>query len=353
MFTDQEGFDATLNRYKGNLHSHTVNSDGCHTPMESVAAFRTHGYSFLCLSEHDLYTDYRADFDSEDFILLPGLEASACLYAEEGSEGAGAGTRAGAGTGASASAGGVSAPKPRLLKTHHMLGILGTDEMVAAAPERFEHLERLEPLVRYGSWDGAALAQELADTLHRHGCIATYNHPIWSRVEADEFVGVEGLNGLEIYNYDTVNESATGYDVTYWDLMLRRGIRMNGFASDDNHDHGRFDDAFGGWIVVLAPELTRDAVIRAILAGSYYSSSGPEIRAWGVRDGHVWVECSPCERVTLVAGGCVGAGETIIDTTGAGLRRAEFALRGDETYVRVECVDARGKTAWTNPLYAA
>ena len=79
------GFSEKGNWYKGNLHSHTVNSDGKLTPEESVKLFREHGYHFLCFSEHDKYTDYREQFDCEDFIILPGLEASAVLYREEGS----------------------------------------------------------------------------------------------------------------------------------------------------------------------------------------------------------------------------------------------------------------------------
>lgn len=314
-------------RFKGNLHSHTTNSDGLLTPEESVAAFRAHGYDFLCLSEHDLYTDYSAELGSRDFLILPGLEASAYLYADES--------------------------ETVRLKCHHMHGILGTDEMVEAAPQRFAHMERLEPIRCHGSWDGAKVAAELAASLSERGCVVTYNHPIWSRVEPDEFCDVPGYFALEVFNYDTVNESGTGFDTTYWDLMLRRGRRVMGFASDDNHNEGLFDDAFGGWVVVRADELTRNAVVRALLAGDYYSSSGPELVGWGVEDGRVWVECSPCERVNLVAGGPINAGATVIAEEGSGgLTRAEFGLRGGETYLRVECVDERGRTAWSNPAFA-
>ena len=54
----------------------------------------------------------------------------------------------------------------------------------------------------------------------------------------------------------------------------------------------------------------------------------------------------------MVAGGFINAGSTVIAESDEGLCRAEFALRGDETYIRLECVDAQGKTAWTNPIYA-
>ncbi len=322
-----EGFKGNGNWYKGNLHSHTVNSDGMLTPAESVELFRDHGYHFLCLSEHDLYTDYRKEFDRPDFIILPGLEASAVLFEKEGSI--------------------------RKKKVHHIHGILGTAKMQQEAVRPlFRHMDRLEPSVYYGEWDGAAVAWKLAEELAERGCITTYNHPIWSRVREDEFIHTEGIFGLEIYNYNTVNESGTGYDTTYWDVMLREGRRIHGFASDDNHNEGLFDDACGGYIWVKADGLSHDQIIEALLAGNYYSSSGPEIYDWGVCDGMVYVECSPVNRVNVVAGGFVNGGRTVMcDGLEETMTRAEYRLNGDETYVRVECIDANGKTAWTNAIF--
>lgn len=115
------GFSEKGNWYKGNLHSHTVNSDGKLLPVESVALYKKHGYSFLCFSEHDLYTDYRGSFDCEDFIILPGLEASAILMEKD---------------------------TKRRLKVHHIHGILGTEEMQEKARKRgrlFTHMESLPP----------------------------------------------------------------------------------------------------------------------------------------------------------------------------------------------------------------
>ena len=79
------GFSKDGNWYKGNLHSHTIHSDGHLTPEEAVNIYRKHGYHFLCFSEHDLYTDYRSQFDCEDFIILPGMEASAVLFESKSS----------------------------------------------------------------------------------------------------------------------------------------------------------------------------------------------------------------------------------------------------------------------------
>ena len=76
-------FSETGSWYKGNLHSHTTNSDGRLTPEQSAAYYREHGYSFLCFSEHDYYTDLRTKLDRDDFITLPGLEASTYLISSE------------------------------------------------------------------------------------------------------------------------------------------------------------------------------------------------------------------------------------------------------------------------------
>lgn len=58
--------------YKGNLHSHTTNSDGVWTPEQSAKNYRDAGYSFLCFSDHDLYTDYRRELGEKNFLILPG-----------------------------------------------------------------------------------------------------------------------------------------------------------------------------------------------------------------------------------------------------------------------------------------
>ena len=50
------GFKEEGNWYKGNLHSPTVDSDGCLTPGEAVELFAEHGYSFLGISDHDVKT---------------------------------------------------------------------------------------------------------------------------------------------------------------------------------------------------------------------------------------------------------------------------------------------------------
>lgn len=323
--SDYYQIDPQHDAYKGNLHSHTTNSDGRLTPEEAAALFQSHGYHFLCFSEHDRYTDYSDRFNSDRFVILPGLEASAYLMDETGAR----------------------------VKVHHIHGILGEEKERREATEPlFTHMEYLEPDCYFGKWDGAAAAQKLCDRLKARGCITMYNHPIWSRVRESEFTDTEGLWALEIFNYDTVNESGTGYDATYWDVMLREGKRIWGTATDDNHNPGTFDDACGGWICVQAEELSHDALIRAMKAGRYYSSAGPVIEAWGIRNGKAYVKCSNVRRINFITGNHIGDGLTIMtDSVLEQVTEGFYELKGHENYIRVECIDWLGRRAWSNPIY--
>lgn len=317
-------FSEEGNWYKGNLHSHTTNSDGRLTPEEAVKLYKNYGYSFVCFSEHDRYMDLRSEFDCEDFILLPGVEASVWLVNKE---------------------------RTCLKKTHHIHGILGNEAMQKAAGEGiFRHDERLTPPVFEEDWDGLAEAQKMSDYLRTRGCFTTYNHPAWSRVDAAEIVNLKNVWAMEVYNYGTVIECGEGFDSFCWDAMLRRGTRINGFASDDNHNTSKFFDSLGGYVLVRSQELTHEAIVNHLLAGDYYFSAGPRIYQWGIEDDRIFVECSDAEQINFIVGGPVGSSETVLKRVDS-LNGAYHELKGTETYVRVECIDQRGLKAWTNPLW--
>jgi len=322
-----EAFKASGNWYKGNLHSHTVISDGILTPSETVELYKKNGYSFLSMSEHDIFTDHREEFDTENFITIPSIEYSAILY--------------------------ESKDKMIRSKIHHLHGILGTEEMQKNAVNgTLKHMQRIPPMLFEKTWDGADVSQKMNDMLIKHGCVTTYNHPIWSRVEGKEFINVKGLSIIEVFNFNTVLESDTGYDVVYWDTMLRSGMKINAFAADDNHNEGLFEDSCGGWISVKAKSLTHENIVSALIAGEYYSSSGPEIYEWGVENEVVHIKCSGVYKIVFVCGNVINDGLSLRGTLGEDdISQAEYKLKGHEIYIRAECRDKYGRTAWSNPIY--
>src|SRR5687768_14782261 len=66
--------------FKGNTHTHTLNSDGDSTPDDVVRWYREHGYQFLVLTDHNFVTGVEAlnalHGADERFLVIPGEEVS-------------------------------------------------------------------------------------------------------------------------------------------------------------------------------------------------------------------------------------------------------------------------------------
>lgn len=356
----KNGFSQEGNWYKGNLHCHTNQSDGILSPKEVAELYRENGYHFLCISDHERYADYQEELNREDFILLPGAESSvnlvkrgdAALYTTKEN---------------SMIERDVWLEEKKkikaVMKTHHIHGILGTKDMIEEAEKKpYEKVENLKVAVYEDEWNGLNAAQRQVEEFRSRGCLVMYNHPLWSKVRAEEFMDLQDVWAMEIYNHSTVLDSGLGIDTRDWDAILETGKQIYGVAADDNHNTAPIPDSCGGWIVVKAKELTRQAIVDNMLRGNFYSSSGPEIYDWGIRDGVAYVRCSPSERVNFVCGGPVNSGIAVLKgqfgcmTEQERLEKrqlmtyAEYKLNGMETYIRVECVDENGKTAWSNAI---
>jgi hypothetical protein len=315
-------FDPALPFFKGNLHCHSTISDGKKPREELIEDYHRRGYHFLCISDHDIYVD-SPELNRRDFILLPGFECSADqVY------------------------GG------KCVKTHHVNALAGTKKMIAgAALPVFKQNEKVPPR----DFRNAEAAVEIGDYFNRRGLFCIYNHPCWSMVSPEDLGTLKGYTAIEIYNHGCEVEQRTGGSPVFWDILLRGGNNIFAVATDDNHnkypDDSVYSDSYGGWIQVNAAELTREDIVSAILAGRYYSSSGPVIKNYGVRGEEIFVECSPVKEINFVTD-TIGRGECRrSEDRRDSLTAAAFPLLGTEKYIRIEAVDQYGRTAWTNPLF--
>jgi hypothetical protein len=77
-FAGTLGSRPQLHWYKGNTHTHTLNSDGDASPDTVVRWYREHDYQFLFITDHEYVTDpgpLNALFGAgERFLVLPGQE---------------------------------------------------------------------------------------------------------------------------------------------------------------------------------------------------------------------------------------------------------------------------------------
>jgi len=296
-------FSAPGHWYRGNLHGHTTESDGAFTPAEYAAFYQGRGYHFAAVTDHWKVTDM-SRFATADFAFVPGAE----LDGHDPVSG-----------------------------MHHVLG-LGIRDVPARAD--------------------AARLQRTVDAIRGLGGLAFVAHPYWSAQTARDLLTTDGYTGIEVWNATCAVRWGKGLASVQWDELLQAGRHVVALASDDAHhrvDQG--DDVGLGWVVVRCGALTATAILDALREGHFYASTGPEVldlqleydaQAAAGSGPVARVRCSPCRAIHFICNGPLG--RALHAAPGAMLTEATLRLHRAATYLRVECVDAEGKTAWTNPL---
>lgn len=290
-------FEADGEWYKGNLHTHTTNSDGAWSPDQVATEYRARGYNFLFITDHGKVTDV-SDLSGDGLLVLNGTE--------------------------------LGAGKSEVGHSYH-LAVLNLKETVSA--------------------QSAPTLQGLIDLLRSKGAEVIIAHPYWSGLTINDFSNLEGYVGVEVFNSTCHFAIAKGHSATHWDDLLARGKSVAGFAVDDAHERSRDGkplDACYAWIMAKLPELTEAAVMSAIKSGRFYASNGPTIHDISVKDGKISVSTSEVKVINFIAN--VSSGRSITAKGDEVLTQAEYQLRGSEKYIRVECFDGNGRGAWSNPV---
>jgi hypothetical protein len=290
-------FEAEGKWYKGNLHTHTTNSDGAWSPDRVVAEYRAKDYDFLFITDHEKVTDV-SDLSGDGFLTLNGEE--------------------------------IGAGRSEVGHSYHLVAL------------------NLKQAV---SGRDAPTVQGVIDLVRSKGGEVVIAHPYWSGLTINDVIGLERYVGIEIFNTTCFNSIAKGHSVVHWDDLLARGKQVWGFAVDDAHQHfsdHRPIDICGAWIMAKLQDLTEAEVMHAIKSGRFYSSNGPSIHDISIRDGKISVSTSEVKVINFIAN--VSSGESFTAMGNGLLTGAEYRIRGGERYIRVECFDKDGKTAWSNPV---
>ncbi len=286
--------------FKGNLHTHSTNSDGDHSPADVIDLYHRAGYDFLTLSDHFLecydypVTDTR-DLRRDDFTTLIGAE--------------------------------LHTSKTLIDETWHVLAI--------GLPPDFAATGKDEDIV--------ALAGRAADA----GAFIGIVHPEWYGLTPEDARIIESAHAIEVYNHGSHVENDRGYGWALCDILLNQGRRLSGFATDDAHHVTH--DAFGGWIHVRAERLDPELILESLKAGCYYSSQGPEIHDIRFEDDEIHVVCSPVAVISAQ-----GKGSRAKNVKSDGMTEGRLPLkRFKDAHVRITVLDAQGRHAWSNPVWLA
>jgi hypothetical protein len=339
--------------YKGNTHTHTINTDGDSSPIDVVRFYREQGYNFVILSDHDSITPtdgLNAIFGTSEsnatdrtalpfrpFMLIPGEEVTDAFIPE--------------------------AADPKFKD-------LGRKEV---------HLIAMNPRDVVSRQKGDSVADTLqrdVDAIRRAGGVPIINHPnfVWSLTAAD-LKQVRNAPLLEIWNGHMQTNNLGGGETpsaeAMWDDVLSSGVRMFGVAADDAHffktpplpaAHSAPGRAY---VMVRAERFTRDAILAAMERGDFYSSTGVELAEYSSDGASITLRVAALAqsryRVTFIGRG----GRTLQEVSvvpalpeGAvslGAARlaphVTYSMKGDEGYVRVKIVDSNGLMAWTQPVF--
>lgn len=290
---------------KGNLHSHCTVSDGKLAPQAVISAYAEKGYDFLSLTDHNIYTEYE---HYQNLLMIPGFELTCYLNQ----------------------------------KRVHLNCIQRIPSTRFIQGQQFALPDHAQTM---------AFIEQIKDEYW-----IMLNHPDWSLLEYRDVQDFDCFPALEVLNYGTEWYDRVGESSHFWDTCLRNGKRYLAVATDDNHN-GYVDsalwpfghqenDSFGGWVMVKAASKSQKDILIALDKGDFYATGGPEIYDFRVQDDTVSVTCSPVSRIIFK-----GENRNFVRKIGKDITTLIAPLKGNKEFVRVECIDERGRTAYSNPLY--
>lgn len=300
-----------LRWYKGNTHTHTLNSDGDSTPDEVVRWYRENGYNFLVLTDHNFVTSVdglNALHGADDkFIVIKGEEISDTFGK----------------------------------KPIHVNGLNVT--------------RKIDP---QGGNSVVEMLQRNVDAVRAASGVPHINHPNYEwAITADDLKQVERTKLFEIYNGHHLVNNLGGGGVPgleeVWDIILSSGKLLYGIAVDDAHTfkqpwNKNSAQPGRGWVVVRTDRLSTAAVLEALERGDFYASTGVELTDYQVNSKEIIVtikqEGSSKYRVQFIG----KDGRVLKEEVNS---PAVYQLRGDELYVRAKIIESNGKVAWTQPVW--
>jgi hypothetical protein len=299
----------TLHWYKGNTHTHTLNSDGDSSPDDVARWYREHGYQFLVLSDHNFLTSVDglnallgAD---EQFLIIPGEEITDAV-----------------------------AGKPlhiNGLAVDHVVRPAGGATIVEALQKDIDAIRAANgaPHLNHPNFGWAVTAADIARVRNDKLFEIFNGHPMVNNL------GGGGMPGLE----------------EMWDVILSSGKLLFGLATDDAHHFKRPGDpsAAGpgrGWVVVRAARLAPRDIIAALERGDFYASTGVELSDIQRSASQLTVSIKP-DLWSRYTTRFIGKDGRVLAETGA--NPAVYAINGDEGYVRAVVLESNGKKAWVQP----
>lgn len=282
-----------LHWYRGNIHTHTLWSDGDDYPEMVALWYKEHGYDFLVFTDHNTLQQHERWITPAKRRAGPvALDKLRARFPEGWIE------------------------ERRSEDGKHEIRLKTFDELTARfnKPGEFLLVQGEEMTSRFGKAPVHMNATNLRDLIPPISGESVYdvmqrttdvlvaqrertgrpmlihlNHPNFHYgITAEDLMRVRGENFFEVYNghptvYNKGDETHASTD-RIWDIVNTNRLTelqlplMYALATDDSHDYhsvrSRTAEPGRGWVQVLARELTPAALIEAMEAGRFYASCG-------------------------------------------------------------------------------
>ena len=271
--------------WKGNLHTHSLWSDGDDFPEMAIGGYEKAGYDFVALSDHNVLAEGER-FVEADKAVLAAYQERFGDWVEVAGDG-----RARLKT---------FEEYRKLFEEPGKFLLIQSEEITDVFEDKPLHVnatnvkERIEP---QGGESVREVLQRNVDAVlaqrERTGelMFPHVNHPNFGwAVKVEDLVALRGEKFFEVYNGHPLvhNEGDELRPSTerMWDILLAERLSagegvMYGIAVDDAHNYRALDlehsNPFRGWVRVRAKELTARAIVEAMERGDFYGSSGVEL----------------------------------------------------------------------------
>lgn len=289
---------AGLRWWKGNIHTHSLWSDGNDFPEMIADWYKSHGYHFLALSDHNVLSEGERWMKHDDIVKRGGNDALDKYVRRFGDEWVE--TR---GTPGTAEHEVRLQPLGRfrtLLEEPGQFLMIQGEEISDKAEGVPVHMNATNIQKLIQPLGGRTVAEAIDNNLRAveeqarqtgREILVHLNHPNFGyAITAEELASVLRERFVEVYNgHPGVNHLGSeerASDEQIWDIAntIRLGQLgappLFGVGTDDSHTyHGAAGARPGrGWTMVRAEKLDPESLISAFKAGDIYASSGVTLR---------------------------------------------------------------------------
>jgi hypothetical protein len=289
--TLSESKEDNLRWYKGNLHTHTLWSDGDDFPEMVADWYESHGYHFLALSDHNVLSIGDRWMNIKDIDKRSGAKAFQKYTDRFGSQWVETRGDRDAGT-FEVRLKPLDAIRPLVERSGQFL-MIPSEEIT----EKGVHINATNIGEAIPPQSGKSIVETIQNTLKAideqskrlgRDIIPHLNHPNLGDkgISAEELAALVQDEFFEVFNGvegDGDLGSARRHSLEMlWDITSTLRLSefgappLFGLATDDSHNyHGQQKASPGrGWIMLRAKELTTEAIIAAMRRGDFYSSTG-------------------------------------------------------------------------------